>query len=155
MERKPYEVIVKDGKFFYKQSGLILDTNVDIDSKWIFVLSTTKSLYVGKKRKGTFQHSSFLAGGATTAAGRLVVESGVLKVIFFFFCYFISTLCFLNLLSLIIKIVSYDDFFFPPAFQQAVWPHSGHYRPTEQNFNDFISFLKENNVDLTDVKVKI
>ncbi|KAH9740634.1 IQ domain-containing protein IQM2 [Citrus sinensis] len=104
MERKPYEVIVKDGKFFYKQSGLILDTNVDIDSKWIFVLSTTKSLY----------HSSFLAGGATTAAGRLVVESGVLK---------------------------------------AVWPHSGHYRPTEQNFNDFISFLKENNVDLTDVKL--
>lgn len=51
MERKPYEVIVKDGKFFYKQSGLILDTNVDIDSKWIFVLSTTKSLYVGKKKK--------------------------------------------------------------------------------------------------------
>lgn len=46
-------------------------------------------------------------------------------------------------------------FFFSPAFQQAVWPHSGHYRPTEQNFNDFISFLKENNVDLTDVKVKI
>lgn len=155
MERKPYEVVVKDGKFFYKQSGLILDTNADIHSKWIFVLSTTKSLYVGKKRKGTFQHSSFLAGGATTAAGRLVVESGILKVIFFFLLFYLDFV-FLELI-----VFNYQDsvlwwfFFFSPAFQQAVWPHSGHYRPTEQNFNDFVSFLNENNVDLTDVKVKI
>ncbi|KAF5735705.1 hypothetical protein HS088_TW15G01220 [Tripterygium wilfordii] len=35
----------------------------------------------------------------------------------------------------------------------AVWPHSGHYRPTEENFRDFVSFLKENNVDLTDVEM--
>ena len=34
-----------------------------------------------QKKKGTFQHSSFLAGGATSAAGRLVVEDGVLKVL--------------------------------------------------------------------------
>ena len=34
-----------------------------------------------QKRKGTFQHSSFLAGGATSAAGRLVVENGTLKVL--------------------------------------------------------------------------
>jgi len=33
-----------------------------------------------QKRKGVFQHSSFLAGGATSAAGRLVAENGVLKV---------------------------------------------------------------------------
>ena len=38
--------------------------------------------------------------------------------------------------------------------QQAVWPHSGHYRPTEQNFKDFVSFLEENNVDLKDVQVR-
>jgi hypothetical protein len=31
--------------------------------------------------RGKFQHSSFLAGGATSAAGRLVVEDGTLKVI--------------------------------------------------------------------------
>ncbi|KAJ0087734.1 hypothetical protein Patl1_32866 [Pistacia atlantica] len=49
------------------------------DAKWIFVLSASKSLYVGKKNKGTFQHSSFLAGGATLSAGRLVVENGILK----------------------------------------------------------------------------
>ncbi|KAB2015315.1 hypothetical protein ES319_D08G016100v1 [Gossypium barbadense] len=115
MERKPYEIVVVDGKFKYKQTGKLLQTTEETsDSKWIFVLSTSKILYVGKKKKGTFQHSSFLAGGATIAAGRLVVDNGVLK---------------------------------------AVWPHSGHYRPTEENFNDFISFLRENNVDLTDVKM--
>ncbi|KAA3470925.1 IQ domain-containing protein IQM2-like isoform X2 [Gossypium australe] len=116
MERMPYEVVVVDGKFMYKQTGKLLHTTEETDdTKWIFVLSTSKVLYVGVKKKGTFQHSSFLAGGATIAAGRLIVDNGVLK---------------------------------------AVWPHSGHYRPTEENFNDFISFLRENNVDLTDVKIQ-
>ncbi|KAG6787571.1 hypothetical protein POTOM_003612 [Populus tomentosa] len=111
MERKAYEVVVKDGKLVYKESGELLHSTED--AKWIFVLSTSKTLYVGKKMKGKFQHSSFLAGGVTTAAGRLVVDGGVLK---------------------------------------AVWPHSGHYRPTEENFKDFLSFLRENNVDLIDLK---
>ncbi|RWV87836.1 hypothetical protein GW17_00050131 [Ensete ventricosum] len=72
-EREAYEVVVKDGKFIYKLSSVLLHTSeVPKDSKWIFVLSTSKNLYVG-------QHSSFLAGGATSAAGRLVVENGVLK----------------------------------------------------------------------------
>ncbi|KAL2343311.1 hypothetical protein Fmac_004596 [Flemingia macrophylla] len=114
MERLAYEVVVKDGKFFYKQSGELLNTAEDAHAKWIFVLSTSKALYVGKKTKGSFQHSSFLAGGATSSAGRLVVEQGVLK---------------------------------------AVWPHSGHYRPTEENFKEFISFLQENKVSLSDVKM--
>lgn len=52
-------------------------------SKWIFVLSTSRNLYVGKKKKGEFQHSSFLSGGATMAAGRLVAHSGVLEVLIF------------------------------------------------------------------------
>ncbi|KAJ7980575.1 IQ domain-containing protein [Quillaja saponaria] len=114
MERLAYEVVVEDGKFFYKQPAELLHTTEEGDAKWIFVLSTSKTLYVAKKKKGTFQHSSFLAGGATSAAGRLVVEHGVLKV---------------------------------------VWPHSGHYLPTEENFKEFISFLKENNVDLSEVKM--
>ncbi|KAK9128349.1 hypothetical protein Syun_017146 [Stephania yunnanensis] len=114
IERKAYEVAVENGKFFYRHSGKLLDTTEEqIDAKWIFVLSTSKTLYVAKKKKGTFQHSSFLAGGATSAAGRLVVEKGVLK---------------------------------------AVWPHSGHYRPTEANFQEFVSFLKGYNVDLTNVQ---
>jgi hypothetical protein len=80
-EREDYEVVIEDGKLAYKNSRQILDTSGEArDAKWIFVLSTSKSLYVGQKKKGTFQHSSFLAGGATSAAGRLVVEDGVLKV---------------------------------------------------------------------------
>ncbi|KAK9266594.1 hypothetical protein L1049_021659 [Liquidambar formosana] len=113
-ERKAYEVAMENGKFLYKQTGKLLDTRGGPkDAKWIFVLSTSKTLYVGQKNKGTFQHSSFLAGGAALSAGRLVVEDGILK---------------------------------------AVWPHSGHYLPTEENFEEFMWFLKEYNVDLTNVK---
>lgn len=80
-ERSAYEVIISDGKFVYKDSGKLLDTKeAGDDVKWIFVLSALKVLYVGQKRKGRFQHSSFLAGGATLSAGRLVVEDGILKV---------------------------------------------------------------------------
>ncbi|PON82415.1 calmodulin-binding family protein [Trema orientale] len=113
-ERESYEIAIEDGKFIYKQSAKLLDTRGGPkDAKWIFVLGTSKTLYVGMKNKGTFQHSSFLAGGATLSAGRLVVEDGILK---------------------------------------AVWPHSGHYLPTEENFQEFMSFLEEHNVDLTNVK---
>ncbi|TKW25489.1 hypothetical protein SEVIR_3G123400v4 [Setaria viridis] len=110
-ERAAYEVVVEGGRLAYLQSGLPVNTTDE--SKWIFVLSTSRSLYVGQKKKGQFQHSSFLAGGATSAAGRLVAKDGVLK---------------------------------------AIWPYSGHYLPTEENFNEFISFLQEHHVDLTDVK---
>lgn len=113
-EREHYEVIVEDGKLVYKQSGQPVDTSKGPKGcKWIFVLSTSKMLYVGQKTKGTFQHSSFLAGGATSAAGRLVVDEGVLK---------------------------------------SIWPYSGHYLPTEENFNEFLNFLEENRVNLTDVQ---
>ena len=36
---------------------------------------------------------------------------------------------------------------------QAIWPYSGHYHPTEENFMEFISFLEDHHVDLTNVKV--
>ncbi|GMI94986.1 IQ-motif protein 1, embryo sac development arrest 39 [Hibiscus trionum] len=110
-EREAFEVIVDSGKLVYKQSGILVNTSDE--SKWIFVLSTSRSLYVGQKKKGVFQHSSFLSGGATTAAGRLVVSQGVLE---------------------------------------AIWPYSGHYLPTEDNFKEFIIFLEEHNVDLSNVK---
>ncbi|KAG5552263.1 hypothetical protein RHGRI_010369 [Rhododendron griersonianum] len=113
-ERKAYEIAVENGKLFYSQTGMLLDTKGGPqDAKWIFVLSTSKTLYVGQKHKGTFQHSSFLAGGATLSAGRLVVEEGILK---------------------------------------AVWPHSGHYLPTEENFEEFMLFMKEHSVDLSRVQ---
>lgn len=77
-EREAYEVIVENGKLLFSQSGVLVET--DEGSKWIFVLSTSKNLYVGQKKKGAFQHSSFLSGGAITAAGRLVAHQGVLEV---------------------------------------------------------------------------
>ncbi|GER36007.1 calmodulin-binding family protein, partial [Striga asiatica] len=113
-EREAYEVTIEEGKLVYKQSGALVDTVEG--SKWIFVLSTMRNLYIGQKQKGQFQHSSFLAGGAITAAGRLVAHAGVLD---------------------------------------AIWPYSGHYLPTEENFNEFISFLEEHCVDLTNVKASI
>ncbi|XP_047962702.1 IQ domain-containing protein IQM6-like [Salvia hispanica] len=113
-ERSSYEVMISDGKFVYKESGKLLDTKeAGEDVKWIFVLSALKVLYVGKKRKGGFQHSSFLAGGATLSAGRLVVQNGILK---------------------------------------AVWPYSGHYLPTEENFEALMTFLLVHNVDLSGVQ---
>ncbi|KAI3447153.1 hypothetical protein Pfo_003818 [Paulownia fortunei] len=110
-ERESYEVVIEDGKLVYKQSGTLVDTIEG--SKWIFVLSTMRTLYVGQKQKGSFQHSSFLAGGAITAAGRLVAHGGVLE---------------------------------------AIWPYSGHYLPTEENFKEFITFLEEHSVDLANVQ---
>ena len=83
VEREAYEVIVENGKLLYKQSGALLKTTEG--SKWIFVLSTSRKLYVAEKKKGVFQHSSFLAGGATIAAGRVVAHNGVLEVSLFLF----------------------------------------------------------------------
>lgn len=81
-ERENYEYIVVDGKIVHKQSGNFLDTKRGSKgTKWIFVMSTLKRLYAGEKKKGAFHHSSFLAGGATLAAGRLEVDDGVLKAI--------------------------------------------------------------------------
>ena len=48
-EREDYEVIIEDGKLMYKKSGELLDSTGDSsESKWIFVLSTSKNLYVGQ-----------------------------------------------------------------------------------------------------------
>ncbi|CAL1373114.1 unnamed protein product [Linum trigynum] len=111
-EREHYEYIFVDGKLTRKLTGELIDTT--IGAKWIFVMSTFKRLYAGEKKKGIFHHSSFLAGGVTLAAGRLVAEQGVLKTIS---------------------------------------PYSGHYRPTEDNFETFISYLKDNGVSLENVQI--
>ncbi|KAB1221293.1 hypothetical protein CJ030_MR2G005662 [Morella rubra] len=82
LERNRYEHIVSGGKVIHKESGHDLHTSEGSqEAKWMFVVSTSGRLYVGKKEKGRFHHSSFLAGGATIAAGSLVVEHGLLKSI--------------------------------------------------------------------------
>ncbi|KAK2371255.1 IQ domain-containing protein IQM1 [Trifolium repens] len=111
IEREAYEVVVEGGKLVYKQSKNLVHTTEG--SKWIFVLSSSRAMYVGQKEKGKFQHSSFVAGAATIASGRIVAHNGVLHVI---------------------------------------WPYSGHYRPTEKNLMEFIHFLEEHHVDMTNVK---
>ncbi|KAK2978880.1 hypothetical protein RJ640_030929 [Escallonia rubra] len=114
-ERENYEYVVLDGKIIHKQTGNLLDTEKGLPSaKWIFVMSTSKRLYVGEKKKGVFHHSSFLAGGVTVAAGRLLVENGTLKTIS---------------------------------------AYSGHYRPTDDRLDSFLSFLKENGVNLDIVEI--
>lgn len=77
-ERDVFEVTVESGKLMYKQSGNLVSTPEG--SKWIFVLSASRIMYIGEKKKGLFHHSSFLAGGATLAAGRLVALNGLLEV---------------------------------------------------------------------------
>ncbi|GMP84565.1 hypothetical protein CsSME_00038040 [Camellia sinensis var. sinensis] len=84
-------------------------------AKWIFVVSTSKRLYAGQKKKGLFHHSSFLSGGATLAAGRLEVEDGTLK---------------------------------------SISPYSGHYRPTDDSLDNFLSFLNENGVNLDEIEIR-
>ncbi|GLT40609.1 hypothetical protein SLA2020_147280 [Shorea laevis] len=81
-EREHYEYIVAEGQIKHKQTEELLDTiNASKEGKWMFVMSTSKQLYVAEKKKGLFHHSSFLAGGATLAAGRLEVEQGIVKSI--------------------------------------------------------------------------
>ncbi|XP_077230613.1 IQ domain-containing protein IQM3-like isoform X2 [Tasmannia lanceolata] len=81
-EREFYEYILIKGKIVHKQTGEFLDTNTGSEKdKWIFVMCTSKKLYAGQKKKGTFHHSSFLAGGATLAAGQFIAENGVIKCI--------------------------------------------------------------------------
>ncbi|KAL3627067.1 IQ domain-containing protein iqm3 [Castilleja foliolosa] len=125
-ERQHYEYHVVDGKILHTLTGEPLDTiNGSPESKWIFVMSTSKRLYSGdvvesserlcriRKKKGLFHHSSFLAGGATLAAGRLIVDDGVLK---------------------------------------CISAYSGHYRPTDDCLDTFLSFLNENGVNLDEVE---
>ncbi|KAK4765952.1 hypothetical protein SAY87_007594 [Trapa incisa] len=81
-ERENYKYLIQEGKIIHKQSGEPLHTlKGSKGTKWIFVMSTSKQLYAGEKRKGAFHHSSFLAGGVTLAAGRLEAEHGILKSI--------------------------------------------------------------------------
>ncbi|KAG0592111.1 hypothetical protein M758_1G195200 [Ceratodon purpureus] len=115
-QRIPYEVSIYNGKLFYKLSGELVHTGSTKTDRWIFVMSPAGGFYVGKKIKGVFQHSSFLAGGATTAAGRLVVEHGVLKL---------------------------------------MEAHSGHYRPSPENFEGLVQILIASGADLHLAKVQL
>ncbi|CAN4117290.1 unnamed protein product [Withania somnifera] len=115
-ERQYYEYIIAEGQILHKLTGNLLDTTKGPPgTKWIFVMSTSKRLYAGEKKKGMFHHSSFLAGGAALAAGRLVVQDGSVK---------------------------------------SISPYSGHYRPTDDSLDTFLSILKEHGVNVDEVEIK-
>lgn len=117
-ERENYEYIVLEGKIVHKQTEVPLNTVKGPDckgTKFIFVMSTNKKLYAGEKKKGLFHHSSFLAGGATLAAGRLEADHGVLK---------------------------------------SISAYSGHYKPTGDILDGFMSILREKGVNLDEVKIE-
>ncbi|CAI9769491.1 unnamed protein product [Fraxinus pennsylvanica] len=113
-ERKKYEYVVVEGKILHNMTRKPLHHGSP-QLKYIFVVSTSKKLYIGEKEKGIFHHSSFLAGEATLTAGRLLVEDGKLK---------------------------------------RISPSSGHYKPTEDSLERFLSILKENGVNLEEVQIR-
>ncbi|KAH0464180.1 hypothetical protein IEQ34_006966 [Dendrobium chrysotoxum] len=78
-EREHYEYVLANGKIVHKQTAQPLDTKGPEGAKWIFVMSTSRRLYAGVKKRGMFQHSSFLAGGSTVVAGRFTAEDGFLS----------------------------------------------------------------------------
>lgn len=115
-ERQYYEYIIAGGQILHNLTGICLDTTKGPPgTKWIFVMSTSKRLYAGEKKKGLFHHSSFLAGGAALAAGRLVVQDGTVK---------------------------------------SISPYSGHYRPSDDSLETFLSILKEHGVNVDEVEIK-
>lgn len=69
-ERQKYLVEVVDGILRYKQSGEVASGNL------IFVMGVKGHLYMAKKTKGRFQHSSFLAGNPVLVAGSVHMEDG-------------------------------------------------------------------------------
>ncbi|CEG38187.1 uncharacterized protein PHALS_08274 [Plasmopara halstedii] len=60
----------------YAVSGCVVHT--DKRSKWIFVIDLSGSMYLGRKRKGHFHHSSFVSGAPIFAAGKITIENGII-----------------------------------------------------------------------------
>ncbi|KAJ3080407.1 hypothetical protein HK102_003081 [Quaeritorhiza haematococci] len=87
-ERAPFEVVVKDGKLVYKQTGQLVDTpnystsalaNPVAGNGWLFVFSADRRLFVARKQKGFLQHSSLGGYVPVLSAGLLSVSAGKLN----------------------------------------------------------------------------
>ncbi|KAG3088968.1 hypothetical protein PI124_g19564 [Phytophthora idaei] len=60
----------------YAASGCVVNT--DELSKWIFVIDLSGRMYLGRKRKGRFHHSSFVSGAPILAAGKIIIKNGII-----------------------------------------------------------------------------
>uniref|UniRef100_K3WJ07 Uncharacterized protein n=1 Tax=Globisporangium ultimum (strain ATCC 200006 / CBS 805.95 / DAOM BR144) TaxID=431595 RepID=K3WJ07_GLOUD len=58
----------------YVATGKLVHT--DDLSKWIFVIDLEHKMYLARKRKGVFHHSSFVAGAPIFAAGKIMIQQG-------------------------------------------------------------------------------
>ncbi|KAG6584623.1 IQ domain-containing protein IQM1 isoform X1 [Phytophthora cinnamomi] len=84
-QRKKYELeFTSNGeeggvRVQYAASGRVVHT--DERSKWIFVMDLAGRMYLGRKRKGRFHHSSFVSGAPIFAAGKIIIKNGVIIAI--------------------------------------------------------------------------
>ena len=93
-QRKAWQVVLNGkGLLEWKAAGKLVHTRLGGIAKamlnccgsfshsdvWIFVLTIDGEMYVGKKMKGRFHHSSFTCGSPALAAGNIYVEHGVVK----------------------------------------------------------------------------
>lgn len=86
-EREQYRVIVHNGSLVWVSernpgcggSYSCVDTKNQL--KWIFVIDLCRNMYVNKKKKRAFHHSSFVAGQPVMAAGRISVRDGLVVCI--------------------------------------------------------------------------
>lgn len=84
-QRKSYEIKfvshgeVEEVRVQYAASGDVVHT--DERSKWIFVLDLSGRMYLGRKRKGRFHHSSFVSGAPIFAAGKIIIKNGVILAV--------------------------------------------------------------------------
>ncbi|KAG7381320.1 hypothetical protein PHYPSEUDO_006206 [Phytophthora pseudosyringae] len=84
-QRKHYELQFvatgagDDVRVQYAASGRIVHT--DERSKWIFVMDLSGRMYLGRKRKGRFHHSSFVSGAPIFAAGKIIIKNGVILAV--------------------------------------------------------------------------
>lgn len=76
-QRKRYVVGSRDGLLVYLDSGSLV-ASMHCDSRLMYILSPSGTLYIGEKVKGRFHHSSFLSGAPCMGAGYVDVHEGKL-----------------------------------------------------------------------------
>lgn len=88
-ERARYLVDIRNGVFYWMASGELVDTSpkrtcaldlrfrlLGLPMKYIFVIDLHDRLFVAKKKKGCFHHSSFLGARPVRLAGSIIVKAG-------------------------------------------------------------------------------
>lgn len=83
-ERERYRAVIRDGLLFWasdnspggKGYDMRVSTGDSESERWIFVIDRLGSMYINKKVKGRFHHSSFVSGAPVRCAGRIEVVDG-------------------------------------------------------------------------------